>query len=69
MNSAEMPMVEKIAPKLVPDHCLCWNQYAPMVISHAPQMKNWRKFITVRRNFRFTQAPMRGGTVRLLAAG
>ena len=54
MNSAEMPMVEKIAPKLVPDHCLCWNQYAPMVISHAPQMKNWRKFMMVRRSFRLT---------------
>jgi hypothetical protein len=26
MNSEAMPMVEKIAPKLVPDHCLFWNQ-------------------------------------------
>jgi hypothetical protein len=25
-----------------------------MVSSHAPQTKNWRKFITVRRSFRFT---------------
>ena len=54
MNSAAMPIVEKIAPKLVPDHCLFWNQYAPMVSSHAPQTKNWRKFITISRSFRFT---------------
>src|SRR5512147_1612754 len=54
MNSAAMPMVEKIAPNDVPDQCLFWNQYAPIVSSHEPQMKNWRKFITIRRSFRLT---------------
>jgi hypothetical protein len=48
-------MVEKIAPNAVPDHPLFWNQYAPMVISHAPQTKNWRKFITISRSFRLTR--------------
>src|SRR5262249_3531005 len=52
MNSAAMPIVEKIAPKPTPDQCLFWNQYAPIVSSHEPQMKNWRKFITIRRRFR-----------------
>ncbi len=56
MNSDAMPMVEKIAPNPVPDQCLFWNQYAPMVSSHAPQMKNWRKFIAIKRNFRFKNA-------------
>ena len=60
MNSEAMPMVEKIAPKPVPDQCRFWNQYAPIVSSHAPQMKNWRKFITIRRNLRLTDiAPLR----------
>jgi len=31
-------MVEKIAPKLVPDQCWFWNHQVPMVSSHAPQM-------------------------------
>ena len=55
MNRAAMPIVEKIAPNPVPDQCLFWNQYAPIVSSHAPQMKNWRKFITTRRNFMLTR--------------
>src|SRR5450755_1927640 len=55
MNSEAMPMVEKIAPNPVPDQCLFWNQYAPMVSSHAPQMKNCRKFITIRRSLMLTR--------------
>src|SRR3546814_3834242 len=43
MNREAKPMVENTSPKLVPDHCLFWNQYAPMVSSHAPQTKNWRR--------------------------
>src|SRR5579875_440109 len=57
MNSAAMPIVEKIAPKLVPDQCLFWNHHAPIVSSHAPQMKYWRNTITIRRSFRFIGAP------------
>ncbi|CAM5374585.1 hypothetical protein RLIN73S_07233 [Rhodanobacter lindaniclasticus] len=38
MNSEAMPMVEKIAPKLVPDQCWVWNHQVPMVSSQAPQM-------------------------------
>ena len=56
MNSEAMPIVEKIAPNDVPDQCLFWNQYAPIVSSHEPQMKNCRKFITIRRSFRFTRS-------------
>src|SRR6478735_5111021 len=52
MNSEAMPIVEKIAPNDVPDQCLFWNQYAPIVSSHEPQTKNWRKFMTIRRSFR-----------------
>ena len=37
MNSAAKPMVEKIAPKPVPDQCRFWNHQAPMVSSHAPR--------------------------------
>src|SRR6185312_6683971 len=59
MNSAAMPMVEKIAPNCVPDQCRFWNQYAPIVSSHAPQMKYWRKFIATRRSFRFIAVPQR----------
>src|SRR3546814_3534970 len=55
MNREAKPMVENTSPKLVPDHCLFWNQYAPMVSSHAPQTKNWRKFITISRSFRLTR--------------
>ena len=55
MNSAAMPMVEKIAPNPVPDQCRFWNQYAPMVSSHDPQMKNCRKFITIRRILMLTR--------------
>ncbi len=38
MHSEAMPIVEKIAPKLVPDQCKVWNHHVPMVSSHAPQM-------------------------------
>src|SRR6185437_4715110 len=62
MNSAAMPMVEKIAPNCVPDQWRFWNQYAPIVSSHAPQMKNCRKFITIRRSFRLIASP--GGVSR-----
>src|SRR6185295_10989683 len=60
MNSEAMPIVEKIAPNDVPDLCLFWNQYAPIVNSHEPQMKNWRKFITIRRSLRLTWCDLPG---------
>src|SRR3546814_13131853 len=56
MNNAAMPMVEKIAPKLVPDQWRFSNQKRPMVISHAPQMKNCRNMAMVRRSFSFMQS-------------
>src|SRR5512142_1070207 len=65
MNSTAMPIVEKIAPKPVPDQCRFWNQYAPIVSSQDPQMKNWRKFMTIRRSFRLTvQLPEAGALER-----
>lgn len=53
INNEAIPIVENIAPNSVPDQCFVWNQYAPIVISHEPQIKNCKKFITIRRNLIF----------------
>src|SRR5215217_8514399 len=59
IKMAEIPIVEKIAPNCAPDHPLFWNQYAPTVNNHAPQIKNCMKFNSIKRNLIFIWAPYR----------
>jgi hypothetical protein len=48
-----MASVEKIAPNCAPVQPLALKQYVPIVISHAPQTKNCRKLIAVKRYLMF----------------
>jgi hypothetical protein len=45
--------VEKIAPNCAPVQPFALKQYVPIVISQAPQTKNWRKLMRVKRNLIF----------------
>jgi hypothetical protein len=54
MKSEESASVEKIAPNFAPAFSPAaiglLKKYVPIVISHAPQTKNWRKLMTVSLN-------------------
>jgi di/tricarboxylate transporter len=63
MKSDAMPMVENMAPNSVPVQCLVWNQYAPIVNNQLPQIKNWKKFITVKRSLMFIVSILKVGEI------